>query len=276
MEHAQLVPLVRRLVIDVLDLEAAGRGVEQPPDDPVLRVEELALGELGGRRLRLGLDVQVDALLGGDLGVPLRGLLQAVDGEQPRPGARGLRLGQRPRRQGLRLLALGGPPGPQLRERRPRLLRHGPGPRPDRRLARAVVLLPQPVLQAVVAVAGGAVHAGHERRPHRRLAPRVGAGLRLRQCVSHSLALAGRGACQLSLAAARGPGARVGAPVRVLGSVVEAEGLLAALAEERQEVELVAVLELAVLADQRRVVAFSVHFDVACVGLGWLVRVRWC
>lgn len=54
--------------------------------------------------------------------------------------------------------------------------------------------------------------------------------------------------------------------------MVETKCLAAALAEEWEEVELVAVAELAVLADERGVVAdpavdFS-HFEVACFWIG--------
>lgn len=52
--------------------------------------------------------------------------------------------------------------------------------------------------------------------------------------------------------------------MRGLSAVVEAKGLFARLAEEREEVELVAVFKLAVLADEGGVISV-VHFDVACV-----------
>lgn len=119
------------------------------------------------------------------------------------------------------------------------------------------------MLEAVVAVAAGAVDAGDQRRADDGLAVGGSAGL-LRDEVAHALPLAG-GVCRLlGFSAALGPGAGVGAFVGGLAAVVEAEGLLAALAEEGEEIELVAVFELAMLADECRVGAL-VHFDVARV-----------
>lgn len=61
--------------------------------------------------------------------------------------------------------------------------------------------------------------------------------------------------------------------MRRLAAVVEAEGPAARLAEEGQEVELVAVGELAVFAHEAGVVAYAAavdfgHFDVACFRVG--------
>jgi len=90
--------------------------------------------------------------------------------------------------------------------------------------------------------------------------------------VAHPPALARGVFRQLRLPPALGPGAFVGALVGGFGPVVETEGLVTALAEEGEEVELVAVVELAVLADERGVVANAAvnfgHFEIACFSVG--------
>jgi len=125
----------------------------------------------------------------------------------------------------------------------------------------------QSVLEAVVAVADGAVDAGDKARSDDRLAAVVGARL-LGDEIAHPLALAGRVTRQVGLAFSLGPRALVRAFVSRLGSVVKTEGLAAGLAEEGEEVELVAIFELAVGTDEggvatRAGVYRGSHFDVA-------------
>lgn len=127
------------------------------------------------------------------------------------------------------------------------------------------------MLQTIVSVAVLAMYSRHEARPDDCLTLRDRAGL-LGNEVAHPPALARRVFRQLRLPPALGPGAFVGALVRGLGSVVEAEGLVTALAEEGEKVELVAVVELAVLADERGVIANAAlnfgHFEVTCFSVG--------
>jgi hypothetical protein len=52
--------------------------------------------------------------------------------------------------------------------------------------------------------------------------------------------------------------------------MVETEGLSTGLAKEREEVELVAVIELAVLANQRGIFGVVEHFDVARLLRVWV------
>ena len=124
----------------------------------------------------------------------------------------------------------------------------------------------EPVFEAVVAVAGGAVDAGHEGGADGGFAGGRGAGL-LRDEVAHGLVGAEGRAGEVRLALALRPGAGVGAFVGGFGAVVEAEGVVAGLAVEGEEVELVAVGELAVRAEEGGVgVAYlGGHGGVACV-----------
>lgn len=110
------------------------------------------------------------------------------------------------------------------------------------------MVLLEPVLEAVIAVAPRTVDAGHQARPDPRLAARRGAVL-LGYAVAQDPVAADAVFCLVREPLALCPCAGVGALVRRLGPVVEAEGLVARLAEEWQEVELVAVVGLAVLAD---------------------------
>ena len=88
----------------------------------------------------------------------------------------------------------------------------------------------------------------------------------MRNRIAQQAALAGRWFCQLGLSPSLGPGAFVHAFVRPFCSVVEAEGLLAGLAEEGQEIELVAIVVLAVLSNEGGIEAIFgfAHLDVAC------------
>lgn len=112
--------------------------------------------------------------------------------------------------------------------------------------------------------------ARDERCANRGLA-RGGRARLLGNGVAHEASLA-MGVCRgLRLTSTLGPCAGIGALVRGFGAVVEAERLLAGLAEEGKKIELVAVVVLAVLAQKGLVKAVFglAHVDVACViGLG--------
>lgn len=255
-EDPQLVGLGLAAVVEVLDLQGAGGGVEDAAHDPVAAVEEVAPRVLGLGGGGLGLDVQVDALLGGELGVALGRLLEGVYGGEAGGGRGGFRLGQGAggglflaQAPGLEpvqgRLGLGGG-GVQL----------GGSADAEGGQVLAVVVLLEAVLEAVVAAAAAAVDAGRERRAHDGPAPgRQRAGLLLGHGdVAQGLARADGRLGEPREAPALRPGPLVGAPVRRLAAVVQAEGAAARLAVEREEVELVAVLVLAVLAHQGGVV----------------------
>lgn len=128
------------------------------------------------------------------------------------------------------------------------------------------MVLPQPVLETIVPVALVAVHARHEARADCRLAVCRGAGL-FCDAVPQRPAPTDAELAQLGLSLAFCPRARLGALVGTLRPVVEAEGLVAGLAVEGEEVELVAKVGFAVLADKRGVsVARTINFGHVDIG----------
>jgi hypothetical protein len=132
----------------------------------------------------------------------------------------------------------------------------GPGAERDEVLA--VVLLAEAVLEAVLPVTVRAVHAGVLERVDQRLASWLRA-LRRRENGRFLRGREGSGGCANAvLPPVLGPFASMGALVGGFGAVVEAEGVVAGVAAEGEEVELVAVGELAVRANGFEVVV--VHF----------------
>lgn len=261
MEDPQLVLLFAGLVVDILDLQALRSSIQHPADHPVFRVVELALWDLGGRRGGLGLYVDVHSLLGGYLLVALGGLLQVVDGDEALRRGAGLGLGERAPHPGHLLLPVG--------EHGAGLVHAGAradaGPRADGRQGGALVVLLEPVLEAVVAVAARAVDAGDEAGADAGPA-RGGGAVLLGDAVAQHAVAADAVLLRVGEPLALGPGAGAGAFVGGLGAVVEAEGLGAGLAEEGEEVELVAVLGLAVLADERGVGVLGAVVDRGHLG----------
>lgn len=79
MKHPQTLLLAAAPIVHVLYLQRLGRRVQHPADGPVPVVEEGALRQLRRRRLGRGLDVEVDAPLGQQLGVALCRLLELVE-----------------------------------------------------------------------------------------------------------------------------------------------------------------------------------------------------
>lgn len=120
------------------------------------------------------------------------------------------------------------------------------------------------MLEAVIAVARRAMHAGAQTRADDRLASRARARL---LHLAHVLVSAQARRRHGRQPFPGRPLAGFGAFVPCLGAVVETEGAAAALAAEGQEVELVAVGELAVLPDERGVF-FVDHGEGGL--LGWV------
>jgi hypothetical protein len=261
-KDSQLGLLIGALIIDIFNLQTLGSGVQDASDDPVFRVEEGAGGEFRRRGGRLGLDGNVDAILGRHLLVPLGRLLQRVDGHQARRGRRRLRLGQDSRGHDVRLLS--GTPGLQLAKGGAGRLGlgikgGGGGTGPDGDQVLAVVVLPETVLEAVIAITGGAVHRGGQTGADGGFAD--GRGARLLHICPH-LARAQRRLQQVCLPPARRPFACLGTDMPGLRAVVEAEGAAAGFAAEGEEVELIAVGILTMHADQGRV--FFVNHGEGC------------
>ena len=206
--------------------------------------------------------MQVYSFFGRELVVALRSLLQLRESGHLGGAACGLGLG--PQR-----FLLCAAPAADAREAGADFLglgRYGVGCRAcaEWNEVLAVVLLAETVLQAVLAVAVGAVHAGVVKGVDERFAFWLGA---LRRCEGCGFLCAGegRGWCADAVfPSVLGPFAGVGAFVSRLGPVVEAECVVAGVAAEGEEVELVAVGELAVRADGFEVVV--VHFGEGLVG----------
>ena len=111
------------------------------------------------------------------------------------------------------------------------------------------MLFTEAVLEAVHAVAGLAVDARVLQRVDEGLAFRVGALLRGEDGGFLGWAAGDGRLADAVFSSVLGPFAGVAAFVRRLGAVVEAVGVVAGVAAEGEEVELVAVGELAVRAD---------------------------
>ena len=158
-----LFPL--RTIILVPHLHALSRLIQQPAHRPIAVKVQVHLGRLRRRRRSLSFDVEVHAAVGGERGIALCGAFQSGEigglGGAGR-GRFGRGLGQRDGGEGG---GLGGAPGAQFGEgefglRVCGLLRLLGGPRAEGDEVVAVVLFLEAVFEAVVAVAGLAVHAG--------------------------------------------------------------------------------------------------------------------
>ena len=222
--------------------------------------------QLGGRCRRLRLDVHVETLFRRQFVVALGGLLEFRERGHLRGAAGGFGF----RAQGFLLRAA---PAADARETGADFLGLGGevvggcggGAGAERDEIRTLVLFAEAVLQAVVPVTVGAVDAGVLEGVDKRLAFRFRA-LRCGEDGRFLCAWEGRGGCcaDAVFAPVFRPLAGVGALVGRLGAVVEAVGVVAGVAAEGQEVELVAVGELAVGADRLEVVV--VHFGEGLFG----------
>lgn len=260
--------LVLDPVVDVGHLQAAGGVVQHLAHAPVAVEVQRGARQLGRGAGRLRLDVQVDAFVRGQVGVALGVALEGVERGQ---------LGRRGRRFGLgfeRVLFLPRP-GLQPGEAQPYFLcvarglaqRAAAQPRPQRRQVGAVVRLPEPVPQAVVAVAIWAVHGLVLRSVDEGLAG--GFGTLGRRGQGGFLAQRSRGGRQSLVDAVfppvAGPFTGMGAFVGRLGPVLETVGVVAGVAAEGEEVELVTVGKLTVAADGVEV--GGVHGSVGFFGV---------
>lgn len=262
-EQAQAGLLAAATIVQILDLEFA-RGVVEDTTDLPPGIEE----ELPGRRLAaavtvVGLvdgadDVQVDPFIRGHGRVAPGASLQVIQLGERTATTGGLRLQVlRERDAAGRFHGDGGgvfPPRTHPGEHRADgLVRcsgsSAGGSRAQRRQLGTVVALAQPVLEAVAAVAGVAVHRRVLGSVDQRLAGRMRAliGIVHRRLLWHGR---GRGgAAGVAVALSSRPFPRVTAFVRRFRSMIQAEGPSAGFASEGEEVELVAVFVLAVVPD---------------------------
>lgn len=263
-EQAQAGLLAAATIVQILDLEFPRGVVEDTTDLPPGIEEELAGWRLVAAVTAVGLvdgadDVQVDPFIHGHGRVAPGASLQLIQLGERTGTTGGLRLQVLRERDAAGWFHGDGggvfPPRTHPGEHRADgLVRwsgsSAGGSRAQRRQLGTVVALAQPVLEAVAAVAGVAVHRRVLGSVDQRLAGRMRALIG----VVHRRLLfwhgRGRGnAAGVAVALSSRPFPRVTAFVRRFRSMIQAEGPSAGFASEGEEVELVAVFVLAVVPD---------------------------
>lgn len=246
MEDAQSRFLSPTTIIEILDIQPLRRIIKHPSNLPP-RVEiKVPSWRLSCLSIRRPNRMQVYPLIGGNTCFALRRPLHSIDTSDARRRTIRLNLGLGNEIRSCNLFLLA--PGTHPREHGlDRLVGAVALPCAQRGKLGALVFLSKPVLEAVLAIAVRAAHAGVFKGVDECFARDVGALVGV-----VDVGLFRRSAVLLKICctvASTSPVSGVGTFVGGFGAVVEAEGAPAGFAAEGEEVELSAVFELAVAAD---------------------------